>query len=604
MEDDEFLTSRQSVLDIFPGGRYNLRETIERSRIMNKSLKRILPILLVLIVLGSVVWYMFVYDRDFTRDMLLKTARYFERHGDQGTAATFYDWAYKHSNNDEAVALELAQQFRNNGNYTKAEYTLTKAIANGGSVELYLALSKLYVEQNKLLDAVTMLENIPDENVKQQIDSLRPAAPTASPTPGTYNQYKTVTISCPSGKLYATTDGSYPSADNGVFSGNTTLAGGENTIRALAVGENGLVSKLQAFYYVVGGVIEEIEFVDPQVDALVRQYLNKDADDPIMSNELWNITSLVLPAGLHSLSDLQYFPYLQVLSIQKSNYESLQILSKLTYLKGVSVIGCSVTESDLSAIAGLPNLTTLVLAECGLTNITPLSTATKLEMLDLHGNTIQDLTPLQGMEKLHTLNLAQNALSDLTPIAGLPALATLSVAGNSLTTLAPLSTVTTLTALDASTNMLTDLSGVETLTALIGLYAFDNDLTNISAVETLTGLQELNVSNNSLTNITCLGKLTNLLYLNFNNNQVKDLPKWPTDAALVTIEGSYNKITSVNNLSGLENLNNVILEHNQLTKIDALKDCHLLVKVNVFGNKVKNVSVLTDMGVIVIRNPQ
>ena len=571
---------------------------------MNRSLKRILPILLVLIVLGSVVWYMFVYDRDFTRDMLLKTARYFERNGDRGTAATFYDWAYKHSNNDEAVAIELAQQFRDNGNYTKAEYTLTKAIANGGSVDLYMALSKLYVEQNKLLDAVTMLENIPDENIKAQLDALRPAAPTASPTPGTYNQYKTITISCPSGKLYATTDGSHPSASDGVFSGNTTLVGGENTIRALAVGDNGLVSELQVFYYVVGGVIEEVTFVDPQVDALVRQHLGKDADDPIMSNELWNITSLVLPDGLHSLTDLQHFPYLQILSIQNSNYESLQILSKLTYLKGVSITGCSVTESDLSIIADLPNLTTLVLAQCGLTNISPLSAATKLEMLDLHGNTIQDLMPLQGMKKLHTLNLAQNALTDLTPLSGLSALTTLSVASNSLTTLAPLSTVTTLTALDASTNMLTDLSGVETLSALVGLYVSGNNLTDITAVETLTGLEELNLSDNSITNVSCLGKLNNLTYVNFSSNQVKELPKWSKTAALVTIEASYNKISSVTNLAGLENLNNVILEHNQISKIDALKDCHLLVKVNVYGNKVKNVSALTEMGVIVIYTPK
>ena len=37
---------------------------------MKSSLKRILPILLAILVLLSAVWYLFVYDRAFTRDLL------------------------------------------------------------------------------------------------------------------------------------------------------------------------------------------------------------------------------------------------------------------------------------------------------------------------------------------------------------------------------------------------------------------------------------------------------------------------------------------------------------------------------------------------------
>ena len=44
---------------------------------MNHSLKKLLPIFLVLLILASLVWYGFVYDRDFTRDMLLHSARFF-----------------------------------------------------------------------------------------------------------------------------------------------------------------------------------------------------------------------------------------------------------------------------------------------------------------------------------------------------------------------------------------------------------------------------------------------------------------------------------------------------------------------------------------------
>lgn len=569
---------------------------------MNKSLKRILPILLVLVVLGSIVWYMFVYDRDFTRDVLLSTARYFERNGNNSAASTFYDWAYRHANNSDSVAIELAQQFKNHGNYTKAEATLSNAISDGGSIELYIALCKTYVEQNKLLDAVTMLENISDAQVKAQIEALRPAEATVSLAPGTYNQYKTVTISCESGSLYVTTDGSHPSASNGVFPGSLTLVGGENHIRALVVGENGLVSHLAHFQYVVGSVVEEITFKESAVDALVRQYLGKAPEDPIMSNELWGIKTLTLPAELQTLEDLQHFPYLEILSVQNSGTNGLENISKLTYLKGVSINGCAVTYDELSAIAALPELTTLVLANCGLTNIAPLSAAVKLEALDLHGNTISDIAPLTTMRSLHTLNLAQNALSVLTDLSLLSELTTLSVAGNSVTSLAPLITLNKLTALDVSNNQLTNLSGVENMTALVGLYVTDNALTDISALAQLPALEELNISGNNLKDISKLGSIRTLVYLDFSRNQVTTLPKWDKDAALVKLEGSNNKISSLSNLSGLTNLNEVVLQNNQIKKLDPLADCLRLIKVNVFGNPVKSVTVLTKLSIAVIWN--
>ena len=129
---------------------------------MKKFNKILVPILLVLLILGSIVWYLFVYDRNFTRDFLLQQARYNDMYGNSKIASLFYDLAYKFSDKDENVAIELAQQYKADGNYTKAEYTLSNAVFDGGTVELYIALCQTYVEQDKLLDAVTMLDNVTD----------------------------------------------------------------------------------------------------------------------------------------------------------------------------------------------------------------------------------------------------------------------------------------------------------------------------------------------------------------------------------------------------------------------------------------------------------
>jgi hypothetical protein len=175
---------------------------------MKRLVKIMVPILMVFVILFSIVWYLFIYDTQFTRDMLLNQARYWESKGNLSVSTWFYDLAYKHSGKDEAVAIELAQQFKNAGNYTKAEHTLTTAIADGGSVDVYVALCQTFVEQNKLLDAVNMLDNVSNSTIFNQLDVMRPAAPTANLADGVYHDYIQLTLSAPNCTIYYTTDGS------------------------------------------------------------------------------------------------------------------------------------------------------------------------------------------------------------------------------------------------------------------------------------------------------------------------------------------------------------------------------------------------------------
>ena len=144
----------------------------------------LIPLLLSLLILISIGWYFLKYDPEFTRDLLLKQARYQDEIGNHAAAVWFYDLAYLQSHKDDAVALELAQQYIAIGNFTKAEYTLSHAIADGGNVELYIALCSTYVQQNKLLDAVTMLNNVADPAIKEQLSALRPQSPAPSYAPG------------------------------------------------------------------------------------------------------------------------------------------------------------------------------------------------------------------------------------------------------------------------------------------------------------------------------------------------------------------------------------------------------------------------------------
>ena len=109
---------------------------------MKKALRIILAVALALVIVIFTAWYFFVFDRAFTRDLLLQGARFFEDKGNLKVSAWFYDRAYDMVSDNDAVAIELAQQYRDDGNYTKAEYVLSHALEEGASVDLYVALCK------------------------------------------------------------------------------------------------------------------------------------------------------------------------------------------------------------------------------------------------------------------------------------------------------------------------------------------------------------------------------------------------------------------------------------------------------------------------------
>ena len=107
---------------------------------MNKFFRVFIPIIMALALVLCLVWYLTVYDRAFTRDMLLHSARFFDDNNKPGIAAWFYDKAYDQSVDSDEVAIELAQQHKAEGNFTQAEVILSKAIEENASTDLYIVL--------------------------------------------------------------------------------------------------------------------------------------------------------------------------------------------------------------------------------------------------------------------------------------------------------------------------------------------------------------------------------------------------------------------------------------------------------------------------------
>ncbi len=570
---------------------------------MKKIVKRLFLLVLVLALVASACWYMFVYDRATVQTLLVDIARGSAQRGDFKTAGFFYDLSASFSGPDQNVAIELSNIYASSGNYTKAEYTLTNAIAQQASAELYIALCRTYVAQDKLLDAVTLLDNILDPGIKAQVDALRPAAPVVDMAPGFYNQYITLNFTQAEGDLYLTTDGAYPSLSDGARTEPVTLAQGQTKLYALTLEDNGLVSPLSILNYTVGGVIEEVTLTDPALDALIRQELMFGEDTVIYTSDLWTIRSLTVPSETQDLSDLALLTHLEELTITDREIPSFSFLSSMPQLRRLTITGCSLGEG-LNLVGTLPALNHLTLSDCGLSSLADLSSALLLTSLDLSHNAIGDLTVLGSMAALEELNLSENAVSDLSPLAHLGLLKKLDLRHNAVASMVPLTSCAAMEELDVSYNAISDIRAVSKMPALRRFSAAHNGITSLAPLSGCAALEELDVSENSLTDLSGLDTLSALRELNFSNNQVTMLPALSCN--LVTFYADHNALTDVTVLGTMSNLNYVYLDYNpELADISFLTGCSQLVQVNVYATAVPadSVNALLDQSVIVNFDP-
>lgn len=571
---------------------------------MKKTAKFLLPLVLALLIIASIVWYLFIYDRAFTRDTLLNQARYQDINGNSRISSWFYDAAYKFSGHDENVAIELANQYKHDGNYTKTELTLTEAIHSAPTAELYTALTRTFVEQDKLLDAVNLLDHLSHPEIKAQLDAERPAAPSTDFIPGYYSEYIHVNLKAANAKyIFYSTDGSYPSINGELYQNPITLPSGETTLTAISVSEDGLVSPVVTLNYTITGVIEEVTFEDSAISSAIRQAIGADEDELILSNQLWDITEFTVPEGTKTFSDLAYLVNLTQLTIHEHDLDNLEFLSSLQKLSKLSLAGSRIDAADLTVIAALPALEELDLSGCSLSTIDYLANAPKLKVLELSNNTIRNLDALNTIPGLKALYLNHNAVNSLDVLSALTELEELKISYNDVSSLNPLNACSKLTLLEADHNNISVLDGVYSLSQLKTLSVDYNSISDMQYLAANTALTNLSIASNKITNIHALSALNNLEILDFSGNQVEDLPQWSDGCALQTIDGSYNVLTSIDNLGNLQSLTHVYMDYNLITNIDALENCFCLVQVNVFGNAIPDVSLLRDRDVIVNYDP-
>ena len=570
---------------------------------MKKALKLIIPIVLALLLCGGAAWYLLLFRPSLTADYYVSRAEKAVSAGRYDRAVSNYESAEALDGSNVAIPLALAEAYRLAGNYTKAEYTLVRAIsAFPDELSLYTTLSRVYVEQDKLLDAEQMLSRVANDDIRAQLSALRPAPPELSPESGYYNDYIEVSAAYSGGTVYLSVGDEYPTLKH-PYTGPVQLERGETSVSAIVVSDDGLVSTLAAGGYTVGRVDEPVAFVDAALEDAVREVLGKSAGETIMSSELWAITDFTLPEGVTTLTDLTWFEAIEALTGSELHGIDLTVLASLPTLRSLTLTSSSLSSAAMEAIGSLTSLTSLDLSSCGLSSISALSGLTKLVSVNLSDNSIGNITPLENMAQLQELDLSGNAVKSLAVLVDLPELTVLKLTRDPISDLSPAAGCKKLTYLDVTGCGITDLSAVSAMTELSELHAGSNAITSLAPLSGCTALRVLDVSTNQITDCAVLASLTKLEIVKLDYNSLTSLPDLPAESALYDLSVTYNSLTDVEGLAALTTLNYLNIDYNSVTSLDCLADSINLIAVNAFANPIADVQALLDHGIIVNYDP-
>ena len=166
-----------------------------------------------------------------------------------------------------------------------------------------------------------------------------------------------------------------------------------------------------------GGGNDTVTFPDENLEAVIRDALDKPPGEKITAGELAEITYLdshVIEGGIADLTGIELLYNLTELQFVETQISDISPLASLTSLTKLSLDRNRI--SDITPLASLTNLTKLFLYRNRISDITPLASLTNLTMLFLDHNQISDITPLASLTNLEALRLEFNQISDISPL--------------------------------------------------------------------------------------------------------------------------------------------------------------------------------------------
>ena len=290
---------------------------------------------------------------------------------------------------------------------------------------------------------------------------------------------------------------------------------------------------------------------------------------------LGGLTSLAeLGLNNNRISDLSPLSGLSSLTVLYLNYNRVSDLTPLSGLAALARLYLDGNQiSDITPLGGLAALRVLNLNDNRMTDLSPLGSGfTALQTLWLARNQLgsTDLTPLAGLTSLQSLMLHRTGISDVTPLALITSLRSLFLDNNPISDISPLASFPSLGLLSLNHTGTSDLTPLRTMTSLLLLYLGFNEISDITPLSSLTSLTQLELPGNRISNVTPLAGLTALQVLRSGHNSISDLTPLAGLTSLWLLDLRNNAIVDVGTLRRLTSLGRLYLQNNAISNVAAL----------------------------------
>ena len=375
----------------------------------------------------------------------------------------------------------------------------------------------------------------------------------------------------------------------------------------------------------------------------------------LSNNQISDISSLVSLSSLRTLyldnnpitdiTPLYSLTSLTSLSIQGIPITVEQLQSLSYALPDCTINGASATESPtVIALGGItfdPEVTEIDLSYRGISDISALSSCSKLTKVILRGNSIMDISPLMDIPNLTYVDISDNMVSDLRPLMGISSLKYLYASSNSISNTVPLGAINGLMELDLSNNPISNFTGIKKLKNLTNLNLAETGLTSadfqnftlltrlltlditgnteisgeefavlqsviptcqiahselvytiyIESYPVQSDATELNLTNCSITDISGITQLNNLQSVSLGSNYISNIYSLSLTESYRTmtyLDLSSNQIEDLTALAHLSNLTELNLSDNAISNITPLRSLENLKTLYIGGNPISD----------------
>jgi Leucine-rich repeat (LRR) protein len=189
----------------------------------------------------------------------------------------------------------------------------------------------------------------------------------------------------------------------------------------------------------------------------------------------------------------------------------------MSQLKTIKKFSCTDKNlGDIKDLANLTELTDLDLQRCQIVNIAPLSNLKKITTLYLSDNKIKDISPLASHNKLSIIWLNKNDIYDISPLADCKALESISMGDNHVSDISSLGTLPILSDLRADNNNITDISCIENWNTIKVFMIQNNQVSDLNPLSKHPELESIRVTGNIDTDYSKFKNLKNLQFTDFD----------------------------------------------------------------------------------------